>query len=84
MGINRNFITGLLFGAFIALSFIFTTGAVLKETSNAVSNDTASFRDLACSADGQTVYVLDVETVYRSTDGGNNWSVVLKKNAAQP
>jgi len=76
---HRDFIIGLLAGAVIVLSLILTTGAIQMETSNTVGNETASFRDLACSADGRTVYALDVENVYRSSDGGQTWSVVLTK-----
>jgi hypothetical protein len=82
---NRsNYIIGLLAGAVLVLCFVFMTGAVHKETSNLAGHDTASFRNMACSADGRTVYAMDAETVYRSIDGGGTWSVVLQKKASQP
>lgn len=83
MRINRDFIAGLLVGGLIILSFVFMTGAVRSGTSNAVGNETASFRTVACSADGRTVYALDVKTIYRSVDGGETWSAILKKQAGQ-
>lgn len=79
MKTNRDFIAGMLLGAIIVLGLVFITGAVQNETYNTLGNDSAAFRDVACSADGQTVYALDVETIYRSQDGGNTWTVVLKK-----
>jgi len=79
-----DFIIGLLAGAVIVLCFVLITGAVQTETTNYLGNETASFRDLACSADGRIVYALDVGTVYRSMDSGGTWSVVLRKKAYQP
>lgn len=29
---------------------------------------------IACSADGKTVYVADLQNVHKSTDGGKSWS----------
>lgn len=75
----RDIVKAMILGAAGLAVLIVITGAVTTQTPNMAGEDTESFGHVACSADGQIVYVVDVETVYRSTDGGENWKVVLKK-----
>jgi len=76
----REYLQVLIWSVAIMLALFFLTGAVSTQTGNVSGYDTESFRNVACSSDGNIVYVVDVEKVYKSEDGGNNWAVVLKKN----
>ncbi|MEJ2640388.1 MAG: hypothetical protein P8010_12510 [Desulfosarcinaceae bacterium] len=82
MQARNQFMKGLALGAAVILGLLFLTGTVTTQTYNVTGDDTVSFTDLACSSDGKIVYVADVETVYKSVDGGLNWTVALKKGTA--
>ena len=71
---------GFLLGAAAMLALLFTVGALNRDTSNIAGDRTVSFNNVAVSNDGRTVFVADTYNVYRSTDGGDNWSVVLKRH----
>jgi len=77
---RRGYLQTLIWSVTIMLALFFLTGAVATQTNNVSGADNESFTNVACSSDGNVVYVVDVETVYKSEDGGNNWAVVLKKN----
>lgn len=83
MQARNQFIKGMALGAAIILGMLFLTGAVTTQTYNVTGDDNVSFTDLACSSDGKIVYVADVKTVYKSTDGGLNWTVVMKKGTPE-
>jgi hypothetical protein len=70
---------GFILGVLAAVATMAIMGTVNQPTEN-VSGDTGhSFQNVSASSDGKTVYVCDNVAVYRSTDGGTNWAVVLKK-----
>ena len=77
---RRDYLKGLVLGAVVVLGLVFLTGAIITETNNRYGGVTLSYVNVACSNDGKTVYVVDQEHVYKSTDGGYNWLVMLKKN----
>ena len=77
------FTKGLIIGAIAAAAFFFVTGAVNTDTANTVGTDSSAYSNVACSGDGMIVYVIDTQRVFRSSDGGHNWSVVLQKPNAQ-
>jgi len=77
---RRKYVQVLICSVAIMLALFFLTGAVSTRTGNVSGDNTQSFRNVACSSDGNIVYVVDVETVYKSEDGGSNWAVVLQKN----
>lgn len=73
---------GFLIGALTAILLMAIVGAVDRQTQNVTRNTTISFNSVCTSSDGRTVYATDNFNVYRSTDGGDNWTVVLKKNGS--
>lgn len=75
---------GFLLGAAAMLALVFIVGMVNPDTSNVVGNRDVSFNCITSSSDGNTVYATDNFNIYRSTDGGNNWSIVLKRQSPQP
>jgi hypothetical protein len=77
---RRKYLEVVICSVTIMLALFFLTGAVSTQTSNVSGDNTESFRNVACSSDGNIVYVVDVEKVYKSEDGGSNWAVVLQKN----
>lgn len=70
---------GFVLGILVTVALLVTMGAVNPQTSNDGGDTAHSFRNLATSSDGKIVYVCDTHTVYRSTDSGANWTVVLQK-----
>jgi hypothetical protein len=76
---QHQIVKGFLLGIFVMGALLLTIGAVNPQTSNDGGDASHAFSDLATSSDGKIVYVCDTHVVYRSTDGGNNWTVVLKK-----
>jgi len=80
MQLRREYLKVLIWSVVIMLALFFLTGAVATQTGNVSGDNSQAFRNVACSSDGNIVYVVDVETVYKSEDGGNNWAIVLKKN----
>lgn len=77
-------VKGFLLGAAAMLALIFIVGAINRDTSNVVGDRDVSFNSIITSNDGNTVFVCDNYNVYRSMDGGNNWSIVLKRQAPEP
>lgn len=76
---KRQIVKGFILGILVAVATMAMMGAVNQPTEN-VSGDTGhSFQNVSASSDGKTVYVCDNVAVYRSTDSGTNWAVVLKK-----
>ena len=73
---------GFWMGMAIALVLVVTIGAVRFDSGNTTGDTTTSFNNLATSSDGRIVYVCDDDHVYRSTDSGANWQVVLEKREA--
>ncbi|RJQ71928.1 MAG: hypothetical protein C4519_19055 [Desulfobacteraceae bacterium] len=76
---NKEMVKGFVFGAMAVLLLTLATGAIYKQTSNVTDETTISFQSIYASSDGNIVYVCDNTTVYRSTDGGANWTVVFAK-----
>ena len=72
---------GFLLGAGAMLALVLTVGAVNRDTPNIAGDKTVSFNSVYASRDGKTIFVCDTYNVYRSTDGGDNWSVVLKRHS---
>lgn len=77
---RRDILKGLFLGAAIVFGLVLLTGAVVPQTNNIAGDEAKAYVGVACSRDGQTVYVIDTESVYRSTDSGRNWTIALKKN----
>ena len=75
-GTVRGFILGIL----ATVAVLVLIGAVNHQTQNVGGDDIHSFQSVYASSDGKIVYVCDNYTVYRSNDGGENWSVVLKQS----
>jgi photosystem II stability/assembly factor-like uncharacterized protein len=75
---------GFLLGAAAMLALIFSVGAISKNTQNIAGDRNVSFNSIYASSDGNTIFVCDTYNVYRSTDGGNNWTVVLKRHSSEP
>jgi photosystem II stability/assembly factor-like uncharacterized protein len=78
---NKGNIRSWLLGAIVMLLLVMITGGINRSNENITEDTTISFRDIHTSADGRTVYVIDDDHVYRSTDGGSNWTVVLAKQS---
>lgn len=76
------FLKPFLMGIVIAAIFFTIVGAVDRQTSNVSEDTTVSFNSVFASSDGRIVYVIDNDRVYRSSDGGANWSIVLRKSDA--
>lgn len=59
----------------LPLAALLLAGAAYK-TSDIQGQRSFSAASVATSADGQTVYVADLEAVWKSTDGGASWKKV--------
>jgi hypothetical protein len=79
MHINKDLIKGFLLCALLIVLFLITTGGIQRPAYNITEDTTISFQSLFASDDGNVVYVIDNHNVYRSTDRGDNWTVVLAK-----
>jgi photosystem II stability/assembly factor-like uncharacterized protein len=78
---NRNqMLKGFMLGVLVVILVVMTIGAVNQRTKNHAGDLSTIFRSVYASQDGRIVYVCDDSHVYRSADGGNNWTVVLKKS----
>ena len=77
--INGN-VRGFILGIIATVAAMMLMGAVDHQTQNIGSDDVHSFQSVYASSDGKVVYVCDNYTVYRSKDGGENWSTVLKQS----
>ncbi|MDA8140884.1 MAG: hypothetical protein M0036_19725 [Desulfobacteraceae bacterium] len=74
--------TGFLLGIAVAAILVLGVGAVNSQTQNNGGDTSHAFQSITTSSDGQTVYVCSTHAVFRSTDGGANWTVVLKKGSS--
>jgi photosystem II stability/assembly factor-like uncharacterized protein len=72
-------VKGFILGVLISLAVVAITGAVNEQTVNNGGDTDHPFENVYASNDGKTVFVCDANTVYRSTDGGANWTVILRK-----
>ena len=70
---------GFLVGAGAMLALFLILGAVNRDTMNVAGDKSVSFNSVAVNRDGKIIFACDNYNVYRSTDGGDNWSVVLKR-----
>jgi len=59
------------------LSWSAKTGSAIPSTTNKIVQDGTSLRDMAVSADGQTIFVAaGANGIYKSTNGGDTWSAL--------
>lgn len=78
---RNNTAKGFLLGVMVTLLLMLTTGEIYRQTNNVSHNTTTSFQSIYACDDGNIVYVCDNNTVYRSMDGGDSWTIVLKKKS---
>ncbi len=79
MSHKKSYLKGFILGVVTVVAVMMMTGAIYRQTDNRGGDTDHTFRALYASNDGKTVYACDDVTIYRSTDGGANWSVVFKK-----
>ena len=82
---KTEFITGFMFAVVVITSLLLLTGAISPKTENyhkrmLVRPEKASI-NIACSEDGKLVYIADGARVLRSTDGGENWQVIITSDS---
>jgi len=69
-----------MLGVLVVILMVMTIGAVNQKTQNRAGDTSTIFRSVYASQDGRIVYACDGTHIYRSTDAGDNWTVVLKKS----
>ena len=76
---NKDLFLGIMVGIFLVISIMFLMGAVNSRTSNVARLLGSNFPtlSLACSNDGQIVYVAGYDHVYLSKNFGKDWEIVL-------
>jgi photosystem II stability/assembly factor-like uncharacterized protein len=77
---HKPMLKGFLLGVLLMILMVVAIGAVNHGTSNRASDTSTVFRSVYSSQDGKIVYVCDDTHIYRSTDAGDNWTVILKKS----
>ena len=70
-----------LMGVLLASTVVF--GVAAFKPYGHISSKTYSVGSVACSADGQTVYLADLTGVQKSTDGGNSWIKIVTAEEAK-
>lgn len=80
MKITKDTLLGFGLGIAVFGSVLVLTGAVERNTSNVEPLLGSNYPTLnvACSADGSSVYVGAYNRVYRSRNSGKDWEVVLE------
>jgi len=82
----RDMLVGVGIGAGAVVSLCLLTGAVQTKTKNLDEYLGGPDRPLsvACSDSGNTVYVADRHSVFRSTNQGEDWQLVLTNGRYTP
>ena len=84
MAKNKDFFMGVLVSIVVMFSLLLLTGAVNNKTPNYSSNmrNLTNYNSIhvACSSDGNIVYIADAGKVMRSKDFGENWQTVITSN----
>jgi hypothetical protein len=77
---HKQMLKGFMLGVLLMIMMVVAIGAVNHKTGNRAGDTTTMFRSVYASQDGKIVYACDDTHIYRSTDGGDNWKVILKKS----
>lgn len=76
MNRNVNFVVGIITGILISLAGTITVYAATQNKKLWLGLSAAN--SISTSADGQIVYLVNPNGVFKSTDGGGNWEQIYQ------